>query len=146
MQLTGFTDVALRLLMLLAAREDGTATTSSLAGQLDVRYNHAAKVVATLQKLGLVETRRGRSGGLRLAEGAGATSVGALVRTLEGGREVVECEGTRPCPLRTACGLRVALRQAQEAFFATLDPYTIGDVVGAPTRSLLLTLGADHPH
>jgi Rrf2 family nitric oxide-sensitive transcriptional repressor len=145
-QLTGFTDLALRVLMRLAVLEDGGATTTSeLARQLNVSPAHTAKAVTALSGLGVVDTRRGRHGGLRLAAGAEAVSVGALVRRLEGGpeqpREVVECEGAHPCPLRAGCRLRAALREAQEAFFAALDPLTVADVTVAPTRSLLLSLG-----
>lgn len=142
MQLTGFTDLALRLVMRLAVLDEGeTATTAALADQLHVRATHAAKVVTALHKLGVVEARRGRTGGLRLAGDARSVSVGWLVRELEGPREVVDCEGANPCPLRGGCRLRTALREAQEAFFAALDPLTIDDVSASPTRSLLLSLG-----
>ena len=146
MQLTGFTDLALRILMRLAVLgEDGTATTGALAEQLNVSYAHATKVVTALSGLGVVDARRGRNGGLRLADDARAISIGSVVRRLEGGpeqgREVVECEGANPCPLRSGCRLRGALRVAQEAFFAALDPLTVADVSAAPTQSLLLSLG-----
>jgi Rrf2 family nitric oxide-sensitive transcriptional repressor len=146
MQLTGFTDLALRIVMRLAVLDDrDLETTASLADQLRVKQTHAAKVVTTLNRLGVVDARRGRKGGLRLAEGAHAISIGSIVRELEGGpdgrKEVVECEGANPCPLRGGCRLRSALRDAQEAFFAVLDPLTIADVSAAPTRSLLLSLG-----
>jgi Rrf2 family transcriptional regulator, nitric oxide-sensitive transcriptional repressor len=142
MQLTGFTDLALRILMRLAvAEKDGTATTGELAAQLNVSYAHATKVVTALSGLGLVDARRGRRGGLRLADEAHTISIGHVVRQLEGAREVVECEGSNPCPLRGGCRLRTALRAAQEAFFATLDPLTVADVSAAPTQTLLLSLG-----
>jgi Rrf2 family nitric oxide-sensitive transcriptional repressor len=138
-QLTKFTDLALRIVMRLAVHDDESepATTRAVADQLAVKYTHAAKVVGALQKLGVVETRRGRAGGLRLSEDSNTLSVGRLVRTLEGGREVVECEGSNPCPLRGGCRLRSALRDAQEAFFAALDPLTIADLTANPTRNLL---------
>ena len=140
MQLTKFTDLALRIVMRLAVGDEKqaeAATTRAVADQLAVKYTHAAKVVAALQKLGVVETRRGRAGGLRLSEGSHSLSVGWLVRELEGDREVVECEGDNPCPLRAGCRLRTALRDAQEAFFATLDPLTVADLTDAPTTVLL---------
>jgi Rrf2 family nitric oxide-sensitive transcriptional repressor len=138
-QLTRFTDLALRITMRLAVDEKSaeTTTTRSVADQLAVKYTHAAKVVAELQKLGVVETRRGRAGGLRLSEDSNTLSVGRLVRALEGGREVVECEGSNPCPLRSGCRLRTALRDAQEAFFAAVDPLTIADLSEEPTTLLL---------
>lgn len=141
-QLTGFTDLALRIVMRLAVLDrDGTATTASLAEQLHVRPTHAAKVVTALTKLGVLEARRGRSGGVRLARDADQISVGSLVRSLEGARETVACEGANPCPLRGGCRLRGALARAQEAFYAALDPVTIAEVTASPTRPLLLTLG-----
>ncbi|MFI5623146.1 RrF2 family transcriptional regulator [Nocardioides sp. NPDC051685] len=143
MQLTRFTDLALRIVMRLSVLEEGeSATTTALAEQLRVRPAHAAKVVTALGRLGVVETRRGRSGGLSLAETARDTSVGRIVRELEGPGEVVECDGAEPCPLRTGCRLRHALREAQEAFYASLDQLTIGDVAAAPTRALLLSIGS----
>lgn len=146
MQLTGFTDLALRILMRLAVLdEEPPATTSVLADQLHVSYAHATKVVTALSALGVVEARRGRGGGLRLAEKARSISVGRIVRELEGGKEVVDCDGANPCPLRDGCRLRQALRIAEEAFFAALDPLTVADVAAAPTRSLLLSLGPTRP-
>lgn len=128
--------------MRLAVLDEGdSSTTAVLSEQLNVKATHAAKVVTALHRLGVVEARRGRTGGLRLAPGAGSTSVGRLVRELEGAGEVVDCEGGQ-CPLRGGCRLRSALAQAQEAFFAALDPITIDDVSAAPTRTLLLALSS----
>ena len=146
MQLSRFTDLGLRILMRLAvSAADGAApTTQSVADQMAVKYTHAAKVVARLQSLGVVETRRGRHGGLSISEHGRTMSIGRLVRELEGTSEVIECEGTNPCPLRHACRLRAVLRDAQEAFFRELDPFTVTDLTGPPTARVLLSL-ADRP-
>ncbi|POG43086.1 transcriptional regulator [Streptomyces sp. ZL-24] len=146
MRLTRFTDVALRVLMRLAVAE-GTdpPTTREVADTMQVPYTHTAKVVARLQHLGLLDARRGRGGGLTLTTAGHSTSIGALVRELEGTDDVVECEGSTPCPLRSACRLRGALRQAQDAFYATLDPITVTDLVAAPTGPLLLGIGSGPP-
>lgn len=146
MQLTRFTDLGLRILMRLAVLEEGgTTTTQAVAEQMAGSYAHTAKVVTRLQQLGLVETRRGRTGGLAITDAGRATSVGALARELEGHHEVIECEGDNPCPLAGACRLRGLLRQAQEAFFATLDPVTLADVTASPTGAVLLGLPAPPP-
>ncbi|WEO97802.1 Rrf2 family transcriptional regulator [Streptomyces sp. FXJ1.172] len=138
MRLLRSTDLALRVLMRLAVPSDATPTTRQVAADMDVPYTHAAKVVAELQHLGLVDARRGRGGGLSLTEKGRAASVGAVVRVFEGGGDVVECEGATPCPLRSGCRLRGALRRAQEAFFAALDPITVAEIVAEPTGPLLL--------
>jgi Rrf2 family nitric oxide-sensitive transcriptional repressor len=64
--------------------------------------------------------------------------VGGVVRAFEGDGDVVDCEGSTPCPLNSACRLRGALRRAQEAFYASLDPLTVADIVAEPTGPLLL--------
>jgi Rrf2 family nitric oxide-sensitive transcriptional repressor len=147
MELLRSTDLGLRILMRVAVEgPDGSlSTTQSVATEMAVSYPHAAKVVARLQKLGVVETRRGRHGGLVITEHGRTVSIGRLVRDLEGTAEVIECEGVNPCPLRTACRLRSVLRDAQEAFFAALDPYTVGDLTSAPTGAVLLSLGRRPP-
>ncbi|MEU5821286.1 Rrf2 family transcriptional regulator [Streptomyces sp. NPDC047803] len=146
MRLTRFTDVALRVLMRLAAvKHEDPPTTREVAAAMQVPYTHAAKVVARLQHLGLIEARRGRGGGLTLT-GAGRTaSVGGLVRELEGPGDVVDCEGSTPCPLRAACRLRGALREAQEAFYAALDPLTVAELTASPTGPLLIGISSGPP-
>ncbi|MCX3059523.1 RrF2 family transcriptional regulator [Streptomyces beihaiensis] len=141
MRLTRFTDLALRVLMRLSSVE-GTdlPTTREVAAAMDVPYTHTAKAVARLQHMGLVEARRGRGGGLTLTPAGRTASIGALVRELEGPGDVVDCDGTTPCPLRSACRLRGALHQAQEAFYGSLDPVTLDDLVKAPTGPLLVSL------
>jgi Rrf2 family protein len=143
MQLAQFTDLGLRIVMRLAVLPAGeTMRTQDAAEQLAVSATHAAKVVARLASLGVVETRRGRTGGLALTEQGRATSVGWLARQLEGEGEVVDCDGTVPCPLRDACRLRGLLKQAREAFFTTLDGHTLADIARPPTGSVLLSLAS----
>ncbi|GGW42755.1 RrF2 family transcriptional regulator [Streptomyces griseoloalbus] len=141
MRLLRSTDLALRVLMRLAVAGESNPTTRDVAAAMDVPYTHAAKVVAELQHMGLLTARRGRGGGLALTEQGRTASVGALVRAFEGEGDVVDCEGTATsaaCPLSSACRLRGALRRAQEAFHASLDPITVADLVTEPTGPLLL--------
>jgi Rrf2 family nitric oxide-sensitive transcriptional repressor len=138
MRLLRSTDLALRVLMRLAVAGETSPTTREVAAAMGVPYTHAAKVVAELQHLGLLEARRGRGGGLALTEKGRTASVGGVVRAFEGDGDVVDCEGSAPCPLNSACRLRGALRRAQEAFFASLDPITVTDIVAEPTGPLLL--------
>ncbi|MGW0605549.1 RrF2 family transcriptional regulator [Streptomyces sp. NPDC002644] len=143
MRLLRSTDLALRVLMRLAmVARDATPTTREVAEAIAVPYTHTTKVVAELQRMGLVDARRGRGGGLSLTAAGRRASVGTVVRAFEGDGEVVDCEGgDTPCPVLPACRLRGALRQAQEAFYASLDPLTVEDMVTSPAGPLLLTLG-----
>ncbi|MFF5664977.1 RrF2 family transcriptional regulator [Streptomyces griseofuscus] len=145
MRLLRSTDLALRILMRLAVSTEDTPATRKVAEDMGVPYTHAAKVVAELQHLGLVDARRGRGGGLALTERGRTASVGAIVRTFEGDDEVVECEGATPCPLRSDCLLRGALRRAQEAFYGSLDPITLDQTVTDPTGPVLLGISMRPP-
>ncbi|MET8701285.1 Rrf2 family transcriptional regulator [Kitasatospora sp. NPDC004723] len=141
MRLTKSTDIALRIAMRLAVLdEEANPTTREVAEAVGVPYTHAAKVVSRLQHLGVVTARRGRGGGLALTTAGRTGSLGLLLRELEGVGDVVGCEDDPPCPLRSSCRLRGALRTAQAAFYATLDPLSIGDLVSAPTGPVLLGL------
>ncbi|WP_033342729.1 RrF2 family transcriptional regulator [Catenuloplanes japonicus] len=140
MRLNRSTDIGLRILMLTAAR-GGQQTIEEAAAALDVPRHHLAKVVQRLQHLGLLETVRGRGGGVRLTAEAEETTIGGIVRSLEDEAEVVVCDGATPCPLRGGCRLRGALARAQEAFYASLDEVTLGSLTGTPTGPILLSLG-----
>ncbi|WP_405095240.1 RrF2 family transcriptional regulator [Micromonospora sp. NBC_01412] len=139
MKLNRSTDMALRIAMLTAASQART-TVDELAEQLALPRSHVAKVVQRLQRIGVLVTIRGRSGGVAIAEAAGEVTVGAVVRAFEGDDEVVSCEQPA-CPLVAGCRLRGQLRRAQEAFLAVLDEMRLGDLVDGPTGPLLLTLG-----
>ncbi len=147
MQLTRFTDLGLRAVMLLAAGEsDGRrVTTRSIASGAHASEHHIAKAVSLLSDLGLVSARRGRTGGLTLTDQGRRASVGWLVRRLEGDRDVVECGGEDPCPLLPACRLRRALAQAKEAFYQELDRYTINDLVRGTSLPLLALVSVSGP-
>ncbi|MDC7341202.1 RrF2 family transcriptional regulator [Streptomyces lydicus] len=141
MRLTKFTDLGLRAVMRLAVTEQAEPlTTRKVAEAMGVPYAHMAKAITRLQHLGVLEARRGRGGGLELTGLGQQASVGWLVRELEGVEEVVACDGDPPCPLRWACRLRGALRQAQDAFYAALDPLTVADLVASPTGPVLVGL------
>lgn len=140
MKLNRSTDMALRIAMLTAASPART-TVDELATQLALPRSHVAKVVQRLQRIGVLVTIRGRSGGVAFAEHAGELTVGHVVRAFEGDDEVVNCEQPA-CPLIAGCRLRGELRRAQAAFLAVLDGVRLGDLADGAAGPLLLALGA----
>ena len=129
MQLDKFTDYGLRILVTLAAKSPARIPTSAIAQVFDLSEHHLAKVASELVRGGFVTSERGRGGGLTLARGASDITLGAVVRSLQSEKPVVSCFGTdKSCLILPTCGLRNPLAAAQEAFFATLDRYTLADV------------------
>ena len=130
MQLTRYTDYALRVLIYLKAHAPEPASIPQIAEAYGISRHHLAKVTAHLTTAGWVHGARGRGGGLTLTDAALNVTVGDLVRRLEINQSVVECLGEHnTCPITPACGLKHALAGATEAFLAHLDAYTLGDLV-----------------
>ena len=126
MRLTAFSDVSLRVLMLLSGLEGEQISTQKIAEGVGTPYNHVAKSVAFLANLGLVESTRGRTGGVRLSEAGARATVGQVLRASEGDIPMVECEGgANDCPMRHACSLKKILANARGEFFKILDPVVI---------------------
>lgn len=131
MQLSKFTDYALRILIHLAASPDRLLTTRQIAELHDVKYNHLAKVTGWIVQEGYAVSSRGRGGGLRLAVASDEINLGHVLRKLENDRYLVECmspDGSGNCRFSPACGLSFALAEAQEAFFSAMDRYTVADL------------------
>ncbi len=143
MTLTHRTEYALRLLMLLAVEPAGhePVAVPEAARRLRLSSHHLAKIAQDLARIGLVEAVRGRQGGLLLAPGALRRGLGAIVRDLEP-VALAECQGDdNGCVLTPGCRLAAILDEAGEAFFASLDRYTLGDLVAKPVRLRRLLAG-----
>jgi Rrf2 family transcriptional regulator, nitric oxide-sensitive transcriptional repressor len=141
MQLTYFTDYALRTLLYLATQGERLIPIAEISAAYGISSHHLGKVANLLAREGLVEAVRGRGGGLRLARPAGQIKVGAVVRACEPNMHLVECfdKPRNTCPIAPVCGLARALAQAQEQFLASLDGHTLAELAapGARTDRLL---------
>ena len=67
MKLTTFSDYTLRVLMYLASERQRLVTIPEIAAAYEVSENHLMKVVHQLGRAGVIESVRGKGGGIRLA-------------------------------------------------------------------------------
>ena len=130
MRLSDYTDYTLRVLMYCAANPNRLVTIAELADQHRVSKNHLMKIVNDLGRQGVLETTRGRGGGLRLLKAPSAIRVGDVLRGAETDFRLVECfdASTDTCTLTPTCRLRKVLRNALTAYFAALDGVTLADI------------------
>ncbi len=142
MRLTLHTDYSLRVLIYLNAHPERLCPISEISQAYGVSHNHMMKVVSALVKAGYVTAVRGRSGGARLAMSASEISIGAVVREMEDGFELVDCAN---CIIAPGCGLTHLLGQATAAFLAVLDNCTLADLPDGPADLLSLWHGASGP-
>lgn len=130
MRLTSFTDYGLRMLMRMASDPGGTFSTAALAAEFGLSRHHLTKIMQTLARAGLVETRRGGGGGARLARRPEEIRLGEVVRLLEEGHALVECfqADGGDCTIAGCCRLKARLRLAEAAFLESLNRTTLADI------------------
>jgi Rrf2 family nitric oxide-sensitive transcriptional repressor len=136
MRLAEFTDYTLRVLMYCASNPDRLVTIAEIADMHGVSKNHLMKIVNDLGRQGVLETVRGRGGGVRLLKPATEIRVGDVVRSTETDFRLVECfdDTTNACSMSPTCRLKRLLEAALRAYFRELDDQTLADLVGPPVN------------
>lgn len=131
MRLTDYTDYSLRTLMYLGTHRDNLVTIQDIADAYGISKSHLMKVVHQLGLSGLVETIRGRSGGLRLGKEPEEINIGDVVRGTEPDFMMVECfsRETNECILSPSCELQDVLRRATKAYLEVLSGVTLADLL-----------------
>ena len=141
MRLTRQTNYAIRILMYCAANDGRLSRVPEIAASYSLSELFLFKILQPLVENGLIETVRGRNGGIRLAKPASEITLFDAVRVTEDNFAMAECfeTDTADCPLVDSCALNEALRKALGAFFDVLSGYTIDDLVKSKPemRSLL---------
>jgi Rrf2 family transcriptional regulator, nitric oxide-sensitive transcriptional repressor len=144
MRLTLHTDYALRVLIYAGLKRDTLTTIPEIVRHFGISKGHVMKVVHRLAQMGYLDTVRGKNGGLRLARDPARIGVGTVIRDMEQELGVLPCLQDRGgyCRIEECCSLRTALRAATDAFLATLDRYTVADLL-RPRHALVRLLEID---
>jgi Rrf2 family protein len=152
MQLSKKAEYALRATIHLGiAQEIGLQTISVLeladANRLPVKF--VEKILQELREAGLVESKRGKSGGYFLAKPSSEIGIGQIVRLIDGRLAPICCASENAyqrctCPDEEHCGLRMIMIDVRNAIAAILDRYTLANVVEVTIRKLRRD-GLPHP-
>jgi len=95
MRVTAKADYALRALIEIARRDDGTPVSAEELGRLqDIPHGFLQAILADLRRAGYVMAQRGQSGGWRLNRDAADISVADVIRAVDG--PLVSVYGLRP--------------------------------------------------
>lgn len=131
MQLTVHTDYALRVLLYLSHFPNRRIGTEEISTAYGISKNHLVRVVQTLADSGFVRVTVGRAGGVELAREPREIRLGEIIRSTEASFRLVECHdmASNTCPIVPVCSLKSLLDEALDAFLATLDNYTLADLV-----------------
>lgn len=131
MKLTQYSDLGLRLLMYLALRQGETTTIQEASDRFAVSKNHMVKVSHQLTKSGLIESTRGRHGGVRLARLAENINIEEVLRATEDNFDLVECfnSAQNRCVIAADCKLSGVLDTALAAFFDVLQKTSLAELI-----------------
>jgi len=131
MRITKRSNLALRVLMFCGVNQGRLVTKHDIAGKCNSSENHLGQVVNQLAQKGVLDTVRGRGGGIRLGMDATEIRIGDIFRMLEADSPVAECfaDVDNTCPLAIACRLKSAITVAVNAFYASLNELTLKDLI-----------------
>jgi Rrf2 family nitric oxide-sensitive transcriptional repressor len=129
MQLTKFSDYALRAMMFAASTPDEPVTIERVSETFGISRAHLKKVMNRLSNAGYLETVRGRNGGFRLAVPPAEINLGSVIRLTETGLDCFECNG---CHIAGSCRLAGIGGQAMTAFMAVFDGKSLSDILLPP--------------
>lgn len=152
MRLTQYSDFALRVLIYLATipNDDELVRIDDIAKSYGISKNHLTKVIHQLSKLKVIDSARGKNGGIRLAMHPKNINVGSIIRQTEPDFFVVACFADEPaqddvmriktldlsagqpalsCVISPACHLKQVFAEATKAFLQVLDSYTLADII-----------------
>lgn len=142
MQLSRFSDYSLRVLFYVAINDQKRSNLSEIADFYSISREHLRKVVHTLGKLEYLSTYRGKSGGISLARPAAEINLGQLLSQTEGTTPLIDCN-SQPCRLTAHCRLQGVLAEAQQAFFAVLQQYTLADLINDRQMQALIQVNLE---
>jgi Rrf2 family protein len=115
----------------LARLPDGAyAGAGNVAQEINAPQNYLAKLLQTLSHEGLVESRKGRGGGFRLARDSRTISLLDVVEPIEHIGRWSGCIVGRPaCSDAEPCGIHHRWKAVREAYLKLLGRTTLAELV-----------------
>lgn len=147
LKISKHTDYGLLAAVYLARKHSEVLSAREVAEFYHLPIPMITKVLKALQHGGLIESRRGVSGGYTFAGDAEVVTLGHLLELLEGPWDLVECEttddqGAAVCGIRTACPSRNFMFGINRAIKSAFDQITLGDLTRGVTPASIIEKGA----
>jgi Rrf2 family protein len=129
---------ALRALLVLAEEgDDRPLMISDIAERHNLPKKFLEQILLDLKHHGLVQSRRGRSGGYALLKPAAEISFGQVVRIIDGPLAPLPClskmayRRCEDCPGEEACEIRRVFARTHQLTSEVLDSTTLADAVAS---------------
>jgi Rrf2 family protein len=132
---------ALRALLVLADHTtSGPLQIADIAATENISRKFLEMTLLELRKHGILESRRGRCGGYRLARQADQISFGEVIRIIDGPLAALPCASVTQfrlcadCQDPHTCSIRWLMQQVRDATSGVLDNCTLADALGKVPR------------
>lgn len=137
---------AFRALLAIAGSPEGEATTSAeIARSHSIPHKFLEQILLDLKKAGILDSRRGKSGGYAMLRPADTVTFGEVLRLFEGPLAPLPCLSRQSyrrcedCVSEAGCALRREFGRAYDASRHVLDSRTLADALrdtpyGVPYR------------
>lgn len=127
-------EYALRALLVLGLKyEHPVVRIQAISEDQNIPKRFLEQILNDLKTAGIVQSRRGVSGGYRLARRPEEITLAAVVRHIEGALAPVSCVSERfyekcSCPDETRCAIRSVMGEIREAVVKIAERVTIADL------------------
>jgi Rrf2 family transcriptional regulator, cysteine metabolism repressor len=134
MKISYKTDYALKAILDLAVHSEsgGVVPITDIAGRQDIPMPFLEQIMLLLKKAGVVQSKTGKGGGFFLLKRPDETTLGEIVRLIEGPIEPIAC-GVRGIPSGCAeeerCAFREVWLKVADAASDVVDGTTFADIM-----------------
>src|SRR5258706_3690967 len=127
-------EYALRALLVLGLNYDQPVVPiSAISKQQSIPKRFLEQILNDLKSAGLVRSKRGVTGGYRLARSPQEISLASVIRHIEGALAPVSCVSERfyekcSCPDESRCAIRSVMKEVREAVVKIAERVTVADL------------------
>ena len=124
-------DYAVVILSVMAEQPDNLMSATNVSDITKLPEPTVSKVLKLLSKGGLLESKRGTTGGYFLAKAAQSITIREIIRAIDGPVLITSCsDGEVPdCSLSECCTLRGKWDGVNDAVRSALDGVTLADMM-----------------
>jgi len=128
--LTKHTDYATRALIALSRDKDTYVSVRTIAESQRIPYQFLRRILQQLAKSGLVKSREGAGGGVRLSVNPSKIRIIDVIQIFQGDVELSECKFRKKnCENRETCVLRREIKRIENLVKSEFEQLTIGTLI-----------------
>jgi Rrf2 family protein len=127
-------EYALRALIVLGLNYDQSVVRiQTISDQQNIPKRFLEQILNDLKTAGIVDSRRGVSGGYRLGKPPEQITLASVIRHIEGPLAPVSCVSEKfyekcSCPDESKCGIRSIMKEVRDAIVQILEGVTVAEL------------------